>query len=84
MRLFQALRRKREEATGACVACVHFCDDPAEIEQALPGLAVLSSGYASVRGDDGLCGRHDRLASRRGSCAAYACASMDAEPALGA
>jgi hypothetical protein len=38
-----------------CRFCVHFSNDPAAIEAAIPGLAAMSSAYASVRGDDGLC-----------------------------
>ena len=49
---------------AACAACRHFRDDPADIEAALPGLSVLSSGYASVRGQDGLCLKHDRFVTR--------------------
>lgn len=43
----------------SCLSCGHFCDDPGAIERALPGLAALSSGQASVRARDGLCLLHD-------------------------
>ena len=45
---------------GQCRTCVHFRNDPAFLEAAFAGLASLSSGHASVRGEDGLCLRHDR------------------------
>lgn len=43
-----------------CAACVHFRNDAAFLEAAFAGLASLSSAHASVRGNDGLCLRHDR------------------------
>jgi hypothetical protein len=41
-----------------CVHCVHFQNDPALLEGAFPGLTAMSSGYASVRAQDGLCRLH--------------------------
>ena len=41
------------------------------MEQALPGLSSLSSAYASVRGDDGICRRDDRLQRAQAGCAAF-------------
>ncbi len=38
-----------------CQHCVHFDDDPAAIEAAIPGLIMLGSAYASARGHAGLC-----------------------------
>lgn len=43
----------------SCRGCSQFCDDPAAVERALPGLAALSSAHASVRAGDGLCLLHD-------------------------
>lgn len=59
----------RERACGACVA---FDADPARIEAAFPGLAAMSSGYASVRAADGLCARHARYLPASATCAAFA------------
>jgi len=39
----------------ACLTCKHFKHAPAELEAALPGLSSLSSAYAAVRADDGIC-----------------------------
>jgi hypothetical protein len=50
---------------------VYFRNDAAFLERALPGLATLSSGYASVRSDDGLCARHDRYVGARAACADF-------------
>lgn len=55
-----------------CHACSHFCSDPALIEAELPGLATLSSGYASVRAKDGLCKLHDRLVNGLRRCDGFA------------
>jgi hypothetical protein len=56
---------------AACAACRFFRDDPADIEAALPGFSSLSSGYASVRGQDGLCLKHDRFVTARSCCPAF-------------
>ena len=52
----------------ACRDCAHFANDPAAIEAALTGIASLGSVHASVRADDGLCARHDRLRAARAWC----------------
>ncbi len=56
----------------ACRFCRHFRNDPAYLEAATPGLNVLSSGHASVRGDDGLCSRHDCYCAASSVCADFA------------
>jgi len=53
---------------GQCRACRHFRSDAEFIEAAFGGLTSLSSGYSSVRSDDGICLRHDRYLSARSSC----------------
>ena len=53
---------------ASCAGCSHFRNDPAYLEGAFSGLASLSSGYASVIADDGLCLQHDRLTSGRSWC----------------
>jgi len=40
---------------GKCAECRFFCNDPAWLEKNFPGLNVLSSAYASVRADAGVC-----------------------------
>jgi len=51
-----------------CADCVHFDGTAGTLETEIPGLAVMSSGYASVRADDGLCRLHDRYLSGRSLC----------------
>jgi hypothetical protein len=56
----------------ACAACRHFNGQPLDIEAALPGLSSLSSAYAAVRSDDGICALHDRYVTASSLCAGYA------------
>lgn len=51
-----------------CQDCQHFCNEPAYLEQAIAGLSSLSSAYASVRAQDGLCQRHQRYLSANSTC----------------
>ena len=53
---------------GQCRACAHFRNDPKYLETVFSGLTSLSSGYGSVRADNGICLRHDRYLSARASC----------------
>jgi hypothetical protein len=55
----------------SCLDCSQFISAPRDIEAALPGLASLSSGYAAVRANDGLCARHDRYVAGSSICAQY-------------
>ena len=59
-------------ATASCRTCRHFSDSAPAIEAALPGLASLSSAYAAVRSDDGVCGVHHRLIGAAWSCGDHA------------
>jgi hypothetical protein len=60
-----------------CRDCAHFRNDPAYLEDAVPGLNTLSSAWASVRGDDGLCLRHERFCSAGSGCAAFSRRSVE-------
>jgi hypothetical protein len=42
-----------------CGGCRFFTGTPAALERAIPGLNILSSAFGSVRGETGLCDRHD-------------------------
>jgi hypothetical protein len=48
-----------------------FRAPPPALEAALAGLASLSSGYASVRSDDGLCTAHQRLVAASAICRSH-------------
>jgi hypothetical protein len=51
-----------------CKNCAHFQNDPAVIEKTYPGLKVMSSGFASVRDQDGFCNYNELYLSARDSC----------------
>jgi hypothetical protein len=56
----------------SCLGCKHFNHAPADVEAALPGLSSLSSAYAAVRSDDGLCAVHHRYIASSSVCADFA------------
>jgi len=60
---------------GSCADCRHFNGRPADIEAALPGLSSLSSAYAAVRAEDGICAVHERYVAASGVCAQHASAT---------
>lgn len=43
-----------------CEFCAHLDNAPETLENAIPGLRSLSSGFAAVRDRDGLCSLHER------------------------
>lgn len=53
---------------GRCVDCRHFRNSPEYIEATFKGLTSLSSGYASVRKDDGICAEHGIYLTAMASC----------------
>jgi hypothetical protein len=62
------LRRAKEAKIAPCFGCRHFVNDPKQIEASIPGLSALSSAYASVRAEAGLCLRLDLFLSPRAEC----------------
>lgn len=56
---------------NVCRNCVWFKNDPLHVEAAFPGLKIMSSGYASVRDQDGICDYHQIYLSGRDSCAQF-------------
>lgn len=62
-----------------CGHCAHFCNDPEALEQIFAGLKIMSSGHASVRGQDGLCTLHDRYRPWRDVCPSYLAAAAPAD-----
>jgi hypothetical protein len=56
----------------ACRQCKYFENQPAQVEAALPGLSSLSSAYAAVRCNDGICTVHERYVAASSVCAAFA------------
>jgi hypothetical protein len=56
---------------ASCGNCRYFNARPSDIEAALPGLSSLSSAYAAVRSDDGICAVHDRYLAASSVCAQH-------------
>jgi hypothetical protein len=56
----------------SCRTCTHFVGDALAFERELPGFNTLSSGFAAVRGDDGLCKQHQRFVSGQSRCEHFA------------
>jgi hypothetical protein len=42
-----------------CLDCNYFNNEPGNVEESFPGLTALSSAYASVRADAGICSLHE-------------------------
>ena len=59
-------------ASRSCLHCKYFKHAPADLEAALPGLSSLSSAYAAVRCDDGICAVHQRYVTASSLCPAFA------------
>jgi hypothetical protein len=59
-------------SSPCCLNCKHFKHAPADLEAALPGLSSLSSAYAAVRCDDGICAVHQRYVTASSVCPAFA------------
>lgn len=59
--------RKKTVEPG-CLDCELFDNDPRSLESIFRNLRILCSGYASVRGDSGLCGYDDRFRMPRTAC----------------
>ncbi|HEX4111928.1 MAG TPA: hypothetical protein VH020_05280 [Stellaceae bacterium] len=57
-----------------CLTCGNFCNGPAALEAAAPGLTSLSSADNAARADDGICLKHERYVSAKAWCAGYSAA----------
>ncbi len=66
MKLFDLLQLGTSGPT--CKQCAHFENDPAFVEAVYPGLKTMSSGYASVRDQDGFCSYNELYLSAHDSC----------------
>ncbi len=54
-----------------CLHCRHALLRADRLEVVIPGLNILSSAYGSVRGETGLCRRHDKFITARSTCADF-------------
>jgi hypothetical protein len=55
----------------SCGSCRYFCQAPHEIESQMPGIRSLGSAWASVRGSDGICRKHERYLGATSHCEDY-------------
>jgi hypothetical protein len=62
----------------SCGNCCHLTRAGEALEAELPQLRTLSSAYAAVRADDGLCGVHHRYVASYYGCVAYEAAANQA------
>jgi len=60
-----------DDASAQCRNCRHFRSDAVYLETVFPGLISLSSGYGSVRGNDGVCQLHDRYLRASYGCGKF-------------
>jgi hypothetical protein len=54
-----------------CKECRFFVAAPGDLERAIPGLNILSSGFGSVRADTGLCAAQDIFVVPIPACADF-------------
>ena len=54
-----------------CKDCQYSVMRPDALEAAVPGLKILSSAYGFVRGETGLCQRHDKFVTAGSTCADF-------------
>jgi hypothetical protein len=66
MKIFKSIQL--HSSGPVCLDCAHFQNDPVCIEESYPGLTVMSSGFASVRDQDGFCNYNQLYLSARDSC----------------
>jgi len=72
MKIFDSIQLTNSRPGPICQKCAYFQGDPARIEKAYPGLAIMSSGFASVRDLDGFCDYNQLYLSARDSCPHFA------------
>ena len=77
MKIFKSIGLGNSGLT--CLKCAYFQNDPAFIEDAYPGLTAMSSGFASVRDQDGLCSYNQIYLSAHDSCPHFVPRSPDLE-----
>jgi hypothetical protein len=57
--------------TQRCSSCAYFDNAPETLERLIPGLRMLSSGYAAARNQDGICSLHDRYLPAGAQCSDF-------------
>jgi hypothetical protein len=70
MKIFKSIQL--HSSGPLCRDCTHFQNDPVCIEKSDPGLTAMSSGFASVRDQDGFCNYNQLYLSARDICPHFA------------
>jgi hypothetical protein len=70
--LLARLRRSEAPPPGRCRDCRHFENGAAALEAAFRNLAAMSSGHASVRDQDGICGLRQIYLPASAGCGRFA------------
>jgi len=65
------------KTSKTCLTCRHFHNTPQYLEAVYKGLSSLSSGWASVRKDDGICEERELYLSASASCMHHAARQRD-------
>jgi hypothetical protein len=77
MKILNSIQLNNSGSGPICQNCAYFQNDPALIEEAYPGMTVMSSGFASVRDRDGFCNYNQLYLSARDSCPSFAPRTSD-------
>jgi len=72
MQLLKYIQTSRDQSLEHCGNCKFFNNQPQKMEEEFAGLTTLSSGYGSVRHQDGICNKIKRYLSFYDSCSGYA------------
>ncbi|MBU6505476.1 MAG: hypothetical protein KGJ15_07250 [Betaproteobacteria bacterium] len=67
-----------EGCAACCGLCRHFDNRPETVEQLIPGLRTMGSGYSSVKSRDGICRLHDRYLAAEYHCPSFQEATVTA------
>ena len=68
---FRQAARETPATAGQCRTCAHFDNTPATLEAEFGNLASMSSGFASVRAEDGICRARGIYLSARAGCTSH-------------
>ncbi len=79
MKIFNSIQWSNSDCVKICRNCKYFKNDPNFIEQTYNGLTTLSSGFASVRHQDGLCNYNQLYLSAFDSCTHFEICSINVD-----
>ncbi|SEA02373.1 hypothetical protein SAMN05192529_10694 [Arachidicoccus rhizosphaerae] len=71
MKILKYIQTSKATPKEQCRTCKYFNNHPHLVESQFNGITTLSSGYASVRHQDGICSKINRYLSIYDSCIHY-------------